>query len=291
MLNEHFVTRRYSEIIDEVEAATASITQPNSEEDTDIILNSVTLEHSAEQILNGIKRDVEVQYLVPMMMTNNDSEASQQSQQITQQTELQCPFKESGEDIVIMFQDLFQELKEINSALAKRNWSADFLNPVSKEVVAEECGLVSEGYLVTDLNPNALGLNIGVDPDIIESENLFGEELSFQFYELTSPSQLQSAWHTDGNGKVRFIVIDEVQIQNARSSDDRTVRDVVETEGNIPEREDFQKMSPGNEEYTMTTKSWSRLTNFHDDYYLQGYSIILFDAAARIVKSQLNWTS
>lgn len=68
----------------------------------------------------------------------------------------------------------------------------DFLNPVSKEVVAEECGLVSEGYLVTDLNPNSLGLNV-VDPEIIGSENLFGEELSFQFYELTSPSQLQSA--------------------------------------------------------------------------------------------------
>lgn len=69
---------------------------------------------------------------------------------------------------------------------------SDFLNPVSKEVVAEECGLVSEGYLVTDLNPNALGLSV-VDPELIGSENLFGEELSFQFYELTSPSQLQSA--------------------------------------------------------------------------------------------------
>ncbi|EFN77393.1 defective pharyngeal development protein 4 [Harpegnathos saltator] len=152
-----------SEIIamDEVEAATASITQQNSEEETDV-LNSVTLEHSAEQILNGIKREVEVQYLVPMMVSSGDHDANQQSQQPTQ-TELQCSFKES-----------------------------DFLNPVSKEVVAEECGLISEGYLVTDLNPNTLGLNV-VDPEIIGSENLFGEELSFQFYELTSPSQLQSA--------------------------------------------------------------------------------------------------
>ncbi|KYQ57002.1 Forkhead transcription factor HCM1 [Trachymyrmex zeteki] len=149
-----------SQIMDEVEAATASITQPNSEEDADDILNSVTLEHSAEQILNGIKRQVEVQYLVPMV---NDSEAGQQNEQTTeQQTDsLQCSFKES-----------------------------DFLNPISKEVVAEECGLVSEGYLVTD--PTILGLNM-VDPEIIGSENLFGEELSFQFYELTSPSQLQSA--------------------------------------------------------------------------------------------------
>ncbi|EGI57199.1 Forkhead transcription factor HCM1 [Acromyrmex echinatior] len=149
-----------SQIMDEVEAATASITQSNSEEDADDILNSVTLEHSAEQILNGIKRQVEVQYLVPMV---NDSEAGHQNEQTTeQQTDsLQCSFKES-----------------------------DFLNPVSKEVVAEECGLVNEGYLVTD--PTILGLNV-VDPEIIGSENLFGEELSFQFYELTSPSQLQSA--------------------------------------------------------------------------------------------------
>lgn len=86
--------------MDEVEAATASITQQqNSEEETDSILNSVTLEHSAEQILNGIKREVEVQYLVPMMVTNNDHDANQQSQQ-TPQTELQCSFKESGKNIV-----------------------------------------------------------------------------------------------------------------------------------------------------------------------------------------------
>lgn len=68
----------------------------------------------------------------------------------------------------------------------------DFLNPVSKEVVAEECGLIGEGYLVTDLNPTTLGLNM-VESETISPDNLFGEELSFQFYELTSPSQLQSA--------------------------------------------------------------------------------------------------
>lgn len=85
--------------MDEVEAATASIAQQNIEEEADEILNTVTLEHSAEQILNGIKREVEVQYLVPMIVTNNDHHANQQSQQLTQ-TELQCPFKESGKDIV-----------------------------------------------------------------------------------------------------------------------------------------------------------------------------------------------
>lgn len=89
--------------MDEVEAATASITQPNPDEDTDNILNPVTLEHSAEQILNGIKREVEVQYLVPMMMANNDHEANQQHQQTVQQTEFQCPFKESGERIITLY--------------------------------------------------------------------------------------------------------------------------------------------------------------------------------------------
>lgn len=93
--------------MDEVQAATASIAQPNTEEDTDDILNSVTLEHSAEQILNGVKREVEVQYLVPMMVTNNNSETNQQNQQTTQQAELQCLFKESGEDITTRFNVFF----------------------------------------------------------------------------------------------------------------------------------------------------------------------------------------
>lgn len=144
--------------IDEVEAATASITQQSNEEETENIINSVTLEHCAEEILSGIKKEVEVQYLVPMMVSNNESTHPNQQTQ-----ELHYPVKES-----------------------------DFLNPVSKEVVAEECGLISEGYLVTDLNPTALGLNM-IEPEIITPENLFGEELSFQFYELSSPSQIQSA--------------------------------------------------------------------------------------------------
>nr|XP_033337444.1 uncharacterized protein LOC117226821 [Megalopta genalis]XP_033337446.1 uncharacterized protein LOC117226821 [Megalopta genalis] len=146
--------------IDEVEAATASIAQPTSEEETENIVSSVTLEHCAEQILSGIKKEVEVQYLIPMMMSSNEHDSTQTAQQTH---ELHYSVKES-----------------------------DFLNPVSKEVVAEECGLISEGYLVTDLNPTTLGLNM-VEPEIITPENLFGEELNFQFYELSSPSQLQSA--------------------------------------------------------------------------------------------------
>ncbi|XP_076683711.1 uncharacterized protein LOC143376851 [Andrena cerasifolii] len=146
--------------IDEVEAATASITQQSSEEEAESIVNSVTLEHCAEQILSGIKKEVEVQYLVPMMMSNSEHDSTQTGQQVQ---ELHFPVKES-----------------------------DFLNPVSKEVLAEECGLISDGYLVTDLNPTTLGLNM-VEPEIITPENLFGEELSFQFYELSSPSQIQSA--------------------------------------------------------------------------------------------------
>lgn len=82
--------------IDEVEAATASITQQSSEEETENIVNSVTLEHCAERILSGIKKEVEVQYLVPMMMSNNEHDSAQTSQQ-TQ--ELHYPVKESGKTI------------------------------------------------------------------------------------------------------------------------------------------------------------------------------------------------
>ncbi|XP_046486587.1 uncharacterized protein [Neodiprion pinetum] len=146
--------------MDEIAAATASIQQP---EENNEIINTVTLEHCAEQILSGIKREVEVQYLVPMVIPNNGDHNTIQQNQQNSQSEQHYHLKET-----------------------------DFLNPVSKEVVAEECGLIGEGYLVTDLNPTTLGLNM-VESETIMPENLFGEELSFQFYELTSPSQLQSA--------------------------------------------------------------------------------------------------
>ncbi|XP_063994761.1 uncharacterized protein LOC135172560 isoform X1 [Diachasmimorpha longicaudata] len=157
-------TVRQNVVIDEVAAATASIC-PSPEEN---VVGSVTLEHCAEQILSGIKRDVEVQYLMPMAVQNDAEDASQQ----IQQAEQNCGDKETERDCW--------------------NVLADFLNPVAKEVVAEECGLIGESYLVTDLNPAALGLNMA-ESEIITSDHLFGEELSFQFYELTSSSQLQSA--------------------------------------------------------------------------------------------------
>ncbi|XP_044007086.1 pre-rRNA-processing protein FHL1-like isoform X2 [Aphidius gifuensis] len=150
-------TTRQCVAIDEVAAATASISQ-STDEDILSSSSSSTLEHCAEQILNGIKREVEVQYLVPMTQQNNSNNDHQS--QSTDQTSI--------------------------------DKATDFLNPVSKEVVAEECGLIGEGYLVTDLNPSTFGLSMA-ESEIITSENLFGEELSFQFYELSSSSQIQSA--------------------------------------------------------------------------------------------------
>ncbi|XP_057340350.1 putative histone-lysine N-methyltransferase 1 isoform X2 [Microplitis mediator] len=152
-------TKKNNVIIDEVAAATASISQPDN------VLSPITLEHCAEQILNGIKKEVQVQYLMPIMTTvqRDDSEATGHRQ-----------------------------LNHIGFNSATKETGTDFLNPVSKEVVAEECGLIGESYLVTDLNPSALGLNF-IEPETITPDHLFGEELSFQFYELTSPSQLQSA--------------------------------------------------------------------------------------------------
>lgn len=160
--------------IDEVEAATASIIQQPSAEDaeTENMVNSaVTLEHCAEEILSGIKKEVEVQYLVPMMVSNNEHDSSQ----VTAAAAAAA--------------SAAQRTQQLHYPVVKES---DFLNPVSKEVVAEECGLISEGYLVTDLNPTTFGMNM-IEPEIIVPENLFGEELSFQFYELSSPSQIQSA--------------------------------------------------------------------------------------------------
>lgn len=61
----------------------------------------------------------------------------------------------------------------------------DFLcPPVSKEQVVEECGL-GEDYLITDLNPQALGLNLA-EAEIISGGNIYDDDLNFQCYELQS---------------------------------------------------------------------------------------------------------
>lgn len=63
--------------------------------------------------------------------------------------------------------------------------------PVSKEQVAEECGLGNDelnsnsDYLITDLNPNTLGLNL-TEAEIITTDQLFSDDLNFQCYELST---------------------------------------------------------------------------------------------------------
>lgn len=58
----------------------------------------------------------------------------------------------------------------------------DFLcPPVTKEQVVEECGL-GDDYLITDLNPASLGLNLA-EAEIITAGNLY-DDLNFQCYEL-----------------------------------------------------------------------------------------------------------
>lgn len=81
--------------MDEVALATASIAQAQEEcqMNEEVIRNvSVTLEHCAEQILNGIKRDVEVQYLVPMSLVENEDP---QVQQHVTSTDQNCSLKET----------------------------------------------------------------------------------------------------------------------------------------------------------------------------------------------------
>ena len=85
--------------MDEVAAATASIVQ--IEKDNDIV-DSVTMEHSAEQILSGIKKEVEVQYLVPMMLSHNGTLVPSQH---CQQSATQDPLASSKETGNFFFYD------------------------------------------------------------------------------------------------------------------------------------------------------------------------------------------
>lgn len=60
----------------------------------------------------------------------------------------------------------------------------DFLcPPVTKEQVVEECGL-GDDYLITDLNPQTLGLNLA-EAEIITNGSIY-DDLSFQCYEMQS---------------------------------------------------------------------------------------------------------
>jgi hypothetical protein len=77
------------------------------------------------------------------------------------------------------------------------NIVSDFLNPVPKEKVVEESGLLGQvddigtSNLATDLNPPALGLTAD-GADIITLDSLFPDETDFQYYELiTLPLELQ----------------------------------------------------------------------------------------------------
>ena len=82
---------RAMSVDDEVAAATASIAQPVDEES---ICETITMEHCAEQILSGIKKEVEVQYLVPMMLSSN-GEVIHSQQCHSQSTQL-CTIEETG---------------------------------------------------------------------------------------------------------------------------------------------------------------------------------------------------
>lgn len=98
-------------------AATASISQPEEEDET--IVDTITLEHCAEQILSGIKKEVEVQYLVPMMSSNNNNNnnnnssnnnnngnnmSSNQTCNQSRQPEPLCPAEDTGSfDFIFQF--------------------------------------------------------------------------------------------------------------------------------------------------------------------------------------------
>jgi hypothetical protein len=52
---------------------------------------------------------------------------------------------------------------------------------VSKQQIVQECGLGSD-FLITDLNPNTLGLNL-TEGEVI-NDGSFYDDISFEYYEL-----------------------------------------------------------------------------------------------------------
>ena len=69
----------------------------------------------------------------------------------------------------------------------------DFLNPVSKEVIVEESGLIERlpgeldgSYVIADLDTDGLEFSIS-ETEIITADNLLFDEMNCQLYELSSP--------------------------------------------------------------------------------------------------------
>ncbi|XP_064212262.1 forkhead box protein N5 isoform X2 [Tribolium castaneum] len=63
-----------------------------------------------------------------------------------------------------------------------QNGLEDFLSPpVSKQQIVQECGLGND-FLITDLNPNTLGLNL-TEGEVI-NDGSFYDDISFEYYEL-----------------------------------------------------------------------------------------------------------
>ncbi|XP_046395156.1 uncharacterized protein LOC124162612 [Ischnura elegans] len=126
----------------------------------------VSLEQSAEEILSGVKREVEVQYLTPLQQKRASAAASS-SFTINSRDPGHIPFP------------------------------ADFLNPVSKREVVEESGLfvLDDGtvasFIVADENFPAGVISDIENGEVIVSDNLFGEDLNFQYHEMVSPQSAQ----------------------------------------------------------------------------------------------------
>ncbi|KAJ8978540.1 hypothetical protein NQ317_009483, partial [Molorchus minor] len=60
--------------------------------------------------------------------------------------------------------------------------STDFLAPpVSKQEIVNECGLGSD-FFITDINPNALGLNL-TEAEAVTEDGIY-EDMGFEYYEL-----------------------------------------------------------------------------------------------------------
>jgi hypothetical protein len=110
--------------MDEVAAATASITEAV---DDDNVIDTITLEHCAEQILSGIKREVEVQYLVPMVVSSNGELMNNQQCHQNEQTDQHCPVKETGTFLHSLFVCvcvcIFIQAEHLDKSMAK--WSVN----------------------------------------------------------------------------------------------------------------------------------------------------------------------
>lgn len=133
-------------------------------------IDAADLRRSAGEILNGIRRTVEVQVVNPPA----------------------CLFQNA----MLETGTLLKAMRIFLNFKFKSKRYADYLNPVPKDQIVRECGLrsgrgheIGSDYYVTEIDPIELGVNMNSNG---EEEVLFGDDFNLNYFGIVSGNNIMA---------------------------------------------------------------------------------------------------